>query len=130
MDNPRLDISLYDTIALQQADNGEQFCPTPESDVIVSCGQAFARLGPYLYNEFPADTDFTLSFTNVGSDTRRLVAEGLGINVDIAPDSSATFIVNVPAGDYSFEIYVGDDSDPSASGSLTFAASDQQRSVG
>ncbi|CAN5707744.1 hypothetical protein BH09CHL1_BH09CHL1_08120 [soil metagenome] len=131
MGTPRLDIALYDTNSPIKDANGEYSCPAYEANgAPVPCGQPYALLGPYLYSAYPENTDFTISFSNIGTDTRHIVADGLGIDVRIAPGASATFVINVAAGNYPFAIYIGGNTDPDSEGTFTFAPPDQQRAVG
>jgi hypothetical protein len=130
MGTPRMDIALYDKTTASPGMSSDNVCSPMANGAPSPCGQGYSMLGPYLYSDFPAGSDITFSLSNIGSDIRHFRIDGLGVNVDVEPGASATFVINAPAGTYLFEIYAGSDDSPMGSGVLTFVEPGTPRSVG
>ncbi|MGH2549175.1 MAG: hypothetical protein ACRDHN_07285, partial [Thermomicrobiales bacterium] len=130
MGRPRMDIALNDIAPESAGVSVDNVCSPQANDAPTPCGQGFNLLGPYNYSDYPANTDFTISLSNIGSEIRHVRIDSLGIAVDIEPGTSATFVLNAPAGTYLFEIYAGSDDSSIGAGTLIFVDEGTPHSVG
>lgn len=135
---PRLDIALYDARPMAtptaadpaMPERWETVCDPLLGDLMVPCLATVHRFGPYVYNEFPADTDFTVTLYNLGSETRRFTVAELGIDVTVAPDDAVSFVLNAGPGEYLYLIYEGTNPEPIDSGIFGFVGPDEPASAG
>lgn len=96
----------------------------------IDCGWLTNRLGPWWYNEYPANTDFTFLISNVSSENRRFEVGTLGISIEIAGNSTVPVVINAAPGEYLFTIYPGSSTKPLVGGVLYFNAPGQRYSQG
>jgi hypothetical protein len=131
----QLDIALYDedSAATPVGTSGEAYhstCEPLNSGTPVPCGDNYHPNGPYWYNEFPANTDFTVNLYNLGDQPKRFEVAELGIEVEVEVGGSETIVLNADPGEYLFTIYQGDQPDPIGAGVFTFISSEQSPTMG
>lgn len=96
----------------------------------LKCGWYYSRLGPYWYNEFPANTDFTVVFHNTSSEVRRVVVPALGIQVQVESGESIPIILNADPGSYLFQIFERSENEPLDGGVFYFVDPNGRFSMG
>jgi hypothetical protein len=133
----QLDIAIYDASFIntpvgQSAETDPTSCDPLELGTPVPCGSGlgYQLNGPYWYNEFPANTDFTLNLYNLGDEPKRFEIADLGIEIELEVGGSETIVLNAEVGEYLFTIYQGDQPDPIGAGVFTFISSEENRTMG
>jgi hypothetical protein len=123
-----LDIAIYDSDPMGTPPAAA--CDTVQGTP-VSCGfTGYQKHGPWWFNEFPANTDFKMTFYNLGQQSHRVEIEDLGISIELPPDSSESFVLNTEPGEYLFTIYEGDQPEPVSTGVFTVISADDSPSMG
>ena len=90
----------------------------------VPCEVHFQRMGPYPLTEYPANTDFTIMFYNLGERSKRIEIADLGIAVELEPGGSNAAVLNADPGEYLFTIYQDDLPGPVPAGVFSFISPD------
>jgi hypothetical protein len=131
----QLDIAIHDATSNATpaggSGNGDGLLCAPQfRGTPIPCGTSFQAHGPYIYNEFPANTDITVTLYNVGDHSHRFEVAEIGISVDLEPDQSKSFVINEDSGEYLFTVYQDDQPDPIDAGVFIFISADEQPSLG
>jgi hypothetical protein len=131
----QLDIAIHDaatdaTPAAGSGDGDDVLCAPQFRGTPIPCGVSFQANGPYIYNEFPANTDFTVTLYNLGDRSHRFEVAELGISVDLEPGQSKSFVINEDPGEYLFTLYQDDQPDPIDAGVFILIPADEQPSLG
>ncbi|MGH2560879.1 MAG: SH3 domain-containing protein [Thermomicrobiales bacterium] len=108
----------------------EQTTCFPAMATTVPCGEAFARHGPYWYNEFPADTDVTIRLHNVGTRSHRFVIKEFDVDLHLPPGERAEFVLNASVGTYLFLIFEDGGTTPIGAGTFEFIEQGQHPTAG
>jgi hypothetical protein len=121
---PELTVSVAD---LARANETPTTCDF-ENGTPVPCGNSgLFRIGPWAYNEIPANTPFSFTFVNTSDVATHIVSPELGIDVEVPAGQQVDVEVNADPGDYDVVFTQGD---ATSSWTFVFEPGDGRFSMG
>ncbi len=121
---PELTVSVAD---LARANETPTTCDF-ENGTPVPCGNSgLFRIGPWAYNEIPANTPFSFTFVNTSDVATHIVSPELGIDVEVPAGQQVDVEVNADPGDYDIVFTQGD---ATSSWTFVFEPGDGRFSMG
>ena len=110
---PELTVSVAD---LARGDENPYTCDFQNGTPFPCGNNGLFRIGPWAYNEIPANTPFSFTFVNTSELSTRIVSPELGIDVEVPAGQQVDVEVNAASGTYDIVFTQGD-----ATSSWTYA---------
>lgn len=119
-----LTISIAD---LAVANTHPPICGEQDGTPIPCAPGGLLRIGPWAYNELPANLPFTFTFVNTSDVSTHIVSPELAIDVELPAGQQVTVDVDADPGDYDVVFTQGD---ATSTWTFTFEPQDGRFSMG
>ena len=100
-----LTVSVAD---LALANQKPQICDVQDGTPVPCTSGGLFRVGPWFYNEIPADLPFTFTFVNTSDISTHIVSPELAIDVEVPAGQQVDVEVDAAPGDYEVVFTQGD----------------------
>lgn len=121
----QLTVSVAD---IAEAQTQESYtCAVHDETPVLCVGTGLSRVGPWGYNEIPANMPFTYTFVNTSTVDTQITSPELGIDVSVPAGQQVDIEVNANPGDYDVVFTQGD---ATSTWTFTFEPKDGQFTMG
>ncbi len=119
-----LTVSVAD---LSVANENPPTCDVQDGTPVPCTSAGIFKVGPWAYNEIPANTPFTYTFVNTSGTATHISSPELGIDVELPAGEQVAVEVEADPGSYAIEFTQGD---VTSSWTFDFVSEDSQFSMG